>query len=56
MSNNRNFHRISQRMAEAAAQEMCVCTAAMVGQIVAKRQMVCHIPVGGNDPMGVPDL
>ncbi len=57
MSHNRNSHHISQRMAEAAVQEMCACTAAtMVDQIIAKRQVVCHIPVGGNDPMGVPDF
>lgn len=48
--------RISQRMAQAAVQGMRAPAAGMADRIVAKRQIVGHIPAGGNDPMEAPDL
>ncbi len=53
--------RMSQRMAQAAVQGMCAPAAAMSDRMVsdrmvAKRQIVGNNPIGGHDPMEVPDL
>ena len=61
MSRNLQSCRVSQRTAKAAVEGMrapaVMATVRMVTErIVAKRQIVCHIPAGGNDPMEVPDL
>ncbi len=56
MSSNLQPCRMSQRMAKAAVQGMRAPAAVVAEQIVAKRQVIGHIPAGGNDPMEVPDF
>ena len=63
MSRNLQPRRMSKWMAKAAAYDICAPFAVLpvMGHIVAKpvvivRQTMGHIPAGGNDPTGVPDL